>query len=293
MPNKILAAAVACAILITPFSVSAQFDLGLLKGAMTKLKEKIDTTAPTVRVTKSAPTSAVESPQKKPAPLTGSIGTINLVSGEVLPEMEGKEVRLLAAIDTGQRQRFFMFDNFYIDGCDQFLAKWNPSVPMYLSGVFAEFSEGGIGAMAAPPTFELKNCRAKDGNGVEINASRVNAKATAVATDNPAIEGWMKTCKPFITPLNMDAKIKNGGVTFRGVKVEAVDTADSGYGSTIALRLSITAVDFNAKFPEIAKNLKFAKSKACPVGGERRFDDKSFDGAKGATIVCSCNSGGD
>ncbi|WP_051320526.1 lysozyme inhibitor LprI family protein [Cupriavidus sp. amp6] len=112
--------------------------------------------------------------------------------------------------------------------------------------------------------------------------------ATAQAKDNPVIESWMKSCMPFAAPADLDGQIRAGNVAFRGVKVSAVDTADAGASSLVSVRLDVPAADFKAKNPDLAKTVKFPKSKTCPAGVQR-----SMTGAKGATIECNCFTGGD
>lgn len=112
--------------------------------------------------------------------------------------------------------------------------------------------------------------------------------ATVQTKDNPAIESWMKSCMPFGAPMDLESQIRAGSVTFRGVKVAAVDSADGGSSSMVSVRLDASAADFKAKNPDLAKTVKFPKNKTCPAGIQR-----SLTGAKAATIECNCATGGD
>lgn len=129
--------------------------------------------------------------------------------------------------------------------------------------------------------------------GVVPVASVTAATVAAVATDNPSIESWVKACTPFTAPTNLEKAIGDGKVTFRGIKVAAVDSADGGASSLVSLRLAMSAADLKTRYPELSKKIKLPKSKACPLGIERTLADHSFTGAVGATIGCSCLTGGD
>ncbi|MGF6769476.1 uncharacterized protein P3T18_001946 [Paraburkholderia sp. GAS199] len=117
--------------------------------------------------------------------------------------------------------------------------------------------------------------------------------ANAPAKENPVMQAWVKTCTPLTAPTALDSQVRAGNVAFRGVRVAAIDSADAGGSSLVSVRLTMSATDFKAKFPEFAKTSKFPKSKACPGGIQRSIADQSMSGAAGATIECNCDTGGD
>ncbi|QIF07238.1 lysozyme inhibitor LprI family protein [Ralstonia mannitolilytica] len=112
--------------------------------------------------------------------------------------------------------------------------------------------------------------------------------ATVQAKDSPVIESWMKSCMPFAAPTDLEGQIRAGNVSFRGIKVAAVDSADGGASSVVSVRLDVPVADFKAKNPDLAKPIKFAKNKTCPGGIQR-----SLTSAKTVTIECDCATGGD
>ncbi|MBV8272946.1 MAG: DUF1311 domain-containing protein [Cupriavidus sp.] len=128
---------------------------------------------------------------------------------------------------------------------------------------------------------------------IAAGPATASASASPSANDNPVLESWAKTCTPLTAPTNLDGQIRAGGVTVRGVKVAAVDTADGGASSLVSVRFDVPVADFKVKNPDLAKTIKLPKSKTCPAGVQRSLADHSMTGAKGATIECNCFTGGD
>lgn len=116
---------------------------------------------------------------------------------------------------------------------------------------------------------------------------------TATTPDNPVIASWLKTCMPFAKPLDMEKQISDGKVTWNGIKVKTVNSADAGAGSLVSLTLEQSYSDFNAQNPELSKKIKLPKNKVCPLGITRSLSDQSLTGEKGATVACNCPSSGD
>jgi hypothetical protein len=133
----------------------------------------------------------------------------------------------------------------------------------------------------------------------QVNAvasvAHANQQSPVLATtsDNPSIESWAKTCSPFTAPIDLEKQISQGKITFRGIKVAAVDSADGDSNSLVTIRLAMSFTDFKTQYPEFNRKSRIPKSKTCPLGGTRSLAEQSFTGIKGATIECNCLTGGE
>jgi biotin carboxyl carrier protein len=282
----------------------AQFDLGKLKDAVKQMQgtveKKVESPAPTVApATNTIPVQ--QQPQAKQQTTSSQITQVKNDSPKVLNEpkslnpedvdasLEGKVVRINAKIEKNGKIVYAEFDRYLIEGCDAIIKGMKPNSTVSLIGTAGEINEGGIGQNPAPASLSINNCKIV---GQETKDKLIPV-TSAVPSDNPSIESWAKTCSPFTAPIDLEKQISQGKITFRGIKVAAVDSVDSGTNSLVTIRMAMSFTDFKTQYPEFSRKSRIPKSKTCALGGTRSLAEQSFTGVKGATIECNCMTGGD
>jgi hypothetical protein len=312
--RKILSIAIAALSLMAVSSPSfAQFDFSKLKDAVKQIQGTVEKKVePPAAAAAPAPAPAAvapatnsiavqQQPQVKQQAISPQITQAKSDSPKVATELrslnpedvdaslEGKVVRINAKIEKNGKTVYAEFDRYLIDGCEAIIKGRKPNTTVSLTGTVAEISEGGIGQNPAPASLSINNCKVVG----QESSDKLGQVTSALPSDNPAIESWAKTCSPFTAPIDREKQISEGKITFRGIKVAAVNTADSGANSLVTITLGMSFTDFKNLYPELSKKIKVAKSKTCPLGTERTLADQSFNGSKGATIKCNCLTGGD
>lgn len=318
MTKKIFASIVVSFILFSSLPASAQFDLGALKDAVTKIKEQVEVKSPVQPPLTAAPTKLTGRDDADVSGRTGSRETSLKVASDpqqinFRPSSECEKVGpKIAQIDQSsfagtiyqKREVGMYFWYFVVDGgampeilinaygldssLDDKLSsalEKNQNQKFILDGEFVYYKnkKNGVG---------LNNCRdsklAWRTQPTTATVAPVKASSIASVSDNSVIETWMKTCTPFNALRTLEKKIQAGTITFRGTKVSAMNEADGGSVDVMSLRLAMSTADFKQKFPDLAKEIKLQKNKVCPLGGTRSMTDESFDGIKGAIVECHC-----